>query len=231
MNGGSPTIEYVLLLAVVVALASTVFKSKLFQEVFGRDSDFMAALIVRMEYAYRHGRMETRTIGTISNTPLSTTRRRASPVFLPPPRPTPRGEPMVEKNCESGQSTIEFLLIFVFILGFVFSALKLSFIYTNGYLVHYATFMASRAYMVVDINSHTPEVPKGVPGGKRLKFSGAFPLDKFIRGYDQNLQFNEPDGNGQNFDRNLYVGVYTDFTQRFWIVSICRRTKRGQFSE
>ena len=54
---GQSTIEYVLLLAVVVALASTVFKSKLFQEVFGRDSDFMAALIVRMEYAYRHGRM------------------------------------------------------------------------------------------------------------------------------------------------------------------------------
>ena len=54
---GQTTIEYVLLLAVIIGLASTVFRSRLFQEVFGADSDFIAALIVRMEYAYRHGRM------------------------------------------------------------------------------------------------------------------------------------------------------------------------------
>ena len=49
--------EYLLLLLVVISLASVVFKTKLFQEIFGKDSDFVAALIVRMEYAYRHGRM------------------------------------------------------------------------------------------------------------------------------------------------------------------------------
>ena len=54
---GQTTIEYVLLLAVIIGLASMVFKSRLFQDIFGRDSNFVAALIVQMEYAYRHGRM------------------------------------------------------------------------------------------------------------------------------------------------------------------------------
>ena len=49
--------EYVLLLVVVVGLASAVFKTRLFQEYFGKDSDFVARIINRMEYAYRHGRM------------------------------------------------------------------------------------------------------------------------------------------------------------------------------
>ena len=54
---GQSTVEYLLLLVVVISLASVVFKTRLFQEIFGRDSDFIAALIGRMEYAYRHGRM------------------------------------------------------------------------------------------------------------------------------------------------------------------------------
>ena len=54
---GQSTVEYILLLVVVISLASVVFKTKLFQNIFGEDSDFMATLIGRMEYAYRHGRM------------------------------------------------------------------------------------------------------------------------------------------------------------------------------
>ena len=49
--------EYLLLLVVVMSMASIVFKSKLFQEIFGQDSNFMARLISRMEYSYRNGRM------------------------------------------------------------------------------------------------------------------------------------------------------------------------------
>ena len=56
-NKGQSTVEYILLLVVIMSLASVVFKSRLFQEIFGQDSDFIAALITRMEYSYRHGRM------------------------------------------------------------------------------------------------------------------------------------------------------------------------------
>ena len=56
-NKGQSTVEYVLLLVVVVSLASMIFKTRLFQNFFGEDSDFVATLINRMEYSYRHGRM------------------------------------------------------------------------------------------------------------------------------------------------------------------------------
>ena len=120
------------------------------------------------------------------------------------------------ENCtkESGQSTIEFLLTFVFILGFIFFTLKVSFVYTNGYLVHYATYMASRAYMVVDIGSNQPSGSDGSARERALEVFKRFPLDKFIGGYDQNLKVNAPDNNGQSLDRNLYVGVYTDFSHK-----------------
>ena len=156
-----------------------------------------------------------RTTGIINSTPLFTTGTKGSPAFFPQKTPTQKGEHMIKRKRNSGQSTIEFLLIFVFILAFIFSSLKLSFVYTNGYLVHYATFMASRAYMVVDTNSNTSEGSDSSAQRRAQEVFSRFPLGKLIKGYDQRLQFNEPDENGQRFDRNLYVGVYTDFVQRF----------------
>jgi hypothetical protein len=57
-----------------------------------------------------------------------------------------------------GQSTIEFIFSFTAAVGFVFLFLKMALNYTNGYMVHHATFMASRAYLVSDSESaQTPE--------------------------------------------------------------------------
>jgi hypothetical protein len=56
---------------------------------------------------------------------------------------------MKAKN-NKGQSTIEFILTFTAAVGFIFLFLKMALNYTNGYMVHHATFMASRAYMVGD---------------------------------------------------------------------------------
>jgi hypothetical protein len=47
-------IEYVLLLAVVMFLVATIFRSQLFTDLFGQDSSFFAALKERMEYGYRY---------------------------------------------------------------------------------------------------------------------------------------------------------------------------------
>ena len=136
---------------------------------------------------------------------------------------------MIFHKKESGQSTIEFLLTFIFVLGFVFAALKLSFIYTNGYLVHYATFMASRAYMVVDNNSNQPGGSDGVAFRAAREVFRRFPLDKFIGGYDQNLKANHPDDAGQNFDRNLYVGIYTNFSQKFGLSPLTTGQREVRF--
>lgn len=51
---GQSTIEYILLLAVVMLLVSVVFKSPLFTELLGEDSSFFKVLKNRMEFSYRY---------------------------------------------------------------------------------------------------------------------------------------------------------------------------------
>lgn len=59
-------------------------------------------------------------------------------------------------KAEAGQSTIEFILSFIVSFGFLIVFLKLALMYTEGYLVHYSNFVASRAYMVFENNSNDP---------------------------------------------------------------------------
>lgn len=51
---------------------------------------------------------------------------------------------------ENGQSTIEFILTFTFGLGIVFLFINVAVNFSAGYLVHYATYMASRTYLTVE---------------------------------------------------------------------------------
>lgn len=59
---------------------------------------------------------------------------------------------------EKGQSTIEFILTFVFGLSFVLVIFNSAVNHARGYLVHYATFMASRVYLTAENNLVTPDV-------------------------------------------------------------------------
>jgi hypothetical protein len=54
-NDGQSTVEYVLLLMVVVTLSLSVFRGRKFQEFFGKDSEFFIAMGKRIEFAYQHG--------------------------------------------------------------------------------------------------------------------------------------------------------------------------------
>ena len=83
--------------------------------------------------------------------------------------------------------------------------------------------------MVVDINSNQPEGSDGRAYERAIEVFKRFPLDKFIGGYDQNLKVNDPDGNGQNLDRNLYVGVYTDFSHRLGLSPFAGGQKEVNF--
>lgn len=57
---------------------------------------------------------------------------------------------------ERGQSTIEFILTFAFGVSFVLVIFNSAINYARGYLVHYATFMASRVYLTADENRSDP---------------------------------------------------------------------------
>lgn len=55
LNKGQSSVEYILLLAVVVALAMGVFRSRQFQSFFGDDSEFFEAMKEHIEVNYRFG--------------------------------------------------------------------------------------------------------------------------------------------------------------------------------
>lgn len=55
-----------------------------------------------------------------------------------------------KKNSQAGQSTVEFILTFAFGVSLILVIVTTSMNYATGYLVHYATFMASRVYLTQD---------------------------------------------------------------------------------
>ena len=56
------------------------------------------------------------------------------------------------KKNQDGQSTIEFIFAFAFGVSLVLVVFNSSMNHISGYLAHYATFMASRTYLVQDSN-------------------------------------------------------------------------------
>lgn len=120
-------------------------------------------------------------------------------------------------NNEDGQSTIEFLITFVFIIGFVVMFVKTALLYTNGYLVHYATFMASRAYMVADLNARDSGTNDNAGRRTAQEVFDSYKVKDFIPGFSSTLQFNDPDDAGGDFEKNLYIGPYVQFTDNFVI--------------
>ena len=115
-------------------------------------------------------------------------------------------------NNNKGQSTIEFILTFTAAIGFIFLFLKMALNYTNGYMVHHATFMASRAYLVGDAEQY------GSPGaGDKMAFDLAKDVfaknlpSALIPNFNGILKENNPD----SVKLSLFVGVWTEFTQAF----------------
>ncbi len=109
---------------------------------------------------------------------------------------------------EKGQSLIEFLLSFAFVFGLVLVFLKLSLNYSTGYLVHYATFMASRSFMVIDRNSNTPDGSDSESFNRAKTVFDRYKLDAFITDFDGTLEANMPGTTGSP----AMVGVWVEYT-------------------
>jgi hypothetical protein len=58
-----------------------------------------------------------------------------------------RSKILIGPHKEQGQSTIEFALTLILMMGLIFFFMQLSLIFGFGNYVHYATFMAARAYL------------------------------------------------------------------------------------
>lgn len=119
----------------------------------------------------------------------------------------------ITKN-NSGQSTIEFILTFTAAVGFIFLFLKMALNYTNGYMVHHATYMASRAYLVGDSESQ-----QTIEGRDKNAFDLANTVFKknlpeaLLPGFDGVLNQNKPN----EVKYSVFIGLWTEFTQIFTI--------------
>jgi hypothetical protein len=110
---------------------------------------------------------------------------------------------------QKGQSTIEFIMTFTVTIGFIFLFLQMALNYTSGYLIHHATFMASRAFLASDSEQKDSKV-----GEDNAEI---FAQKVFLHYMPQ---FMKPDMskfhvNRVSMEKRAFVGVYYDFTQIF----------------
>jgi hypothetical protein len=111
-----------------------------------------------------------------------------------------------------GQSTIEFIFSFSLALGFIFGFLKLSIVYTNGFLIHYATFQASRAYMVGESGSKNPDGSDPSAAADAKQVFDNFKLDVLMPDFPNVITFEEPSARS-TMQSNLYIGARVEFNE------------------
>lgn len=115
---------------------------------------------------------------------------------------------------EKGQSTIEFIMTFSMIFAFFFLFLKMAMNFTDGYMVHHATYMASRAYLSYDNDTRASD--PGTNDDMAFKFAKTvftkYLPDGLIKNFDGELKANPPTGKFQ-----IFTGLYIDYTTPFSI--------------
>lgn len=117
------------------------------------------------------------------------------------------------KNNQSGQSTIEFIFTFVFGVSVIFMVFNSALSYCTGYLVHYATFMASRVYLTSDNFNGGPDQPDSSILGAESDAEATYAqykLDIFKVGSDK-FKINPMKSGGLDAGEYLLVGGRTMF--------------------
>ncbi len=121
----------------------------------------------------------------------------------------------MKKLNEYGQSSIEFILSMAFIMGLFFLFINQAFNFSIGYLAHYATFMASRAFMVQDkarmdsIADYNGIIEDAKSVG--TKVFKRHQLEIFLGSSVGEVGFNSPD-TGSFYE---YTGAYFQFQRPF----------------
>jgi hypothetical protein len=117
----------------------------------------------------------------------------------------------MKKNNQSGQSTVEFILVFAFGVSLILVVFSTAINHATGYLVQYATFMASRAYLTQDnftgnIDNTSPALNESVENAKAVFKSYNLSAFKIP---DSSFEIN-PAGDTSS-STYLTVGGYTTF--------------------
>ena len=115
---------------------------------------------------------------------------------------------------KKGQSTIEFIMTFTVAVGFIFMFLKMALNYTDGFMVHHATFMASRAYLVSDEDRRSLDEGDARAIAKAKQVFTKYLPEGLVKGVETgSLKENNPDPGKTKF--HAFVGVWIEFSQRF----------------
>ncbi len=126
-----------------------------------------------------------------------------------------------------GQISIEFLLTFIMAFGFVVLFLYYSMNLATGYIAHYATFVASRAYLTGD-HASSQDIDQGFLVGIR-KGEEAFetiPLKSL--GIDGDIKFNAHpsiNASANKTDITEFFGAYFLFSPPFKIATDSKKNK------
>jgi hypothetical protein len=113
---------------------------------------------------------------------------------------------------EQGQSTVEFIFTFAFGVSIILMIFNSAMNYTAGYLLHYATFMASRVYLTADSYNRDVDDYQRVAEQRAREAYNRYNLDIF-RIRSGNLILNHT---SVNLPPNEYptVGVVNSHEQR-----------------
>lgn len=114
---------------------------------------------------------------------------------------------------QAGQSTIEFILTFAFAVSFILVIFTTAINYATGYLIHYATFMASRVYLTQDNFTGTVGAPENALQDATQNARNAFNSYNLSAFNIPNDSFNIHPAGSTGPSEYLTVGGYTTFDQ------------------
>ncbi|RLA65255.1 MAG: hypothetical protein DRQ88_02940 [Epsilonproteobacteria bacterium] len=105
---------------------------------------------------------------------------------------------------------------FIFVFTLIFMIFRIGVTFANGFLVHYATFMASRTYLVIDNNSNSSSGGDQNARNRASIVFEQFPMKKTIPGWNSLIKINHP-GSVPNA---LFIGAWSEYTENFGISDI-----------
>ena len=123
-----------------------------------------------------------------------------------------------------GQSTIEFVSTLSFALVFLFLFFQMALNFTNGYLVQFATYQASRAYVVYDDGFGA----SGAEGVAQNVFNSYHDLIKDSLKVEASFGI-QPPPNSANPVRAMYIGAYSEWEDIFSLSNVIGGKREMKF--
>ena len=123
----------------------------------------------------------------------------------------------LKKKNNKGQSTIEFVATLSFALTFLFLFFQIGLNFTNGYIIQFATYQASRAYLTYDRGDANSAA--NAEALAEAVFNGYHDLMEDSLRQPATFGINPPDPSGGAL-RALYVGAYSEWDGIFSLSNV-----------